>query len=266
MLRPHLPTTGRRYLDVGCGFGGFLVAFAELGYTVKGIEIDADRIVLSRANCADHALQDCVHAGSVLDATFTKTLGHFDVITCIDVIEHVLDVPLALTHMASLLNPGGVLLLEIPNLDSLNFVASDGHFGLCGITQLDRQMAIEYHRTFFGFEYDVGEYHELAFYRARLETLGCETVLMTPGSHPARRVRQTPLLLANLCLRYTRFLARQAPHVPPQVFTRLHTALAVFFGRLAVRGLAAVTGSRAAIGFRDRYLVDFWTLLARKAK
>ena len=49
---PLLPAGARRYLDVGCGFGGYLVAFARRGLDVAGIEIDPVRIELARANLA----------------------------------------------------------------------------------------------------------------------------------------------------------------------------------------------------------------------
>ncbi|MGO4842054.1 hypothetical protein AB4144_58305, partial [Rhizobiaceae sp. 2RAB30] len=32
---------GGRYLDVGCAYGGFVIAFAEAGFAAEGIEIDA---------------------------------------------------------------------------------------------------------------------------------------------------------------------------------------------------------------------------------
>ena len=85
-----------------------------------------------------------------------------------------LDVPKALQNIVCLLRPGGMLALEIPNKDSLFFVASDGHFNLFGITLLPRPEAIEYHRKFFPFEYDVGYYHPLDFYETELKRLGSQ--------------------------------------------------------------------------------------------
>jgi SAM-dependent methyltransferase len=266
MLSFDLPGTGGRYLDVGCGFGGFLVAFSERGYAVTGIEIDPDRISLAQANCADHRMEGCVHAGSVLDTAFLSTLGRFDVITCIDVIEHVLDVEAALQNMVGLLEPGGLLLLEIPNKDSLNFVAADGHFGLWGITQLGRRDAIEYHRAFFGFDYDVGDYFELDHYRRILATLGCATSLMSPGSHPPRRFRQVPTLLGSIAWQHWRFLKHRASRLPRPLVRHLQASVARYLCGLAGRGGGILTGHAAVLAFRDRYLVDFWTLLARKPR
>ena len=60
LLQPHLPADARRFLDVGCGFGGLLVIHAAAGFDVIGIEIDAERVSLSAANLLDHGLTDRV--------------------------------------------------------------------------------------------------------------------------------------------------------------------------------------------------------------
>ena len=108
-LKPHIPAGAKRYFDVGCGFGGYLAAFAEAGMDVCGVEIDPIRVELSRANCRDHGLADCVFDMSILEEGLPERLGRFDVISCGDVIEHVLDVEGALRNIAELLAPGGIL-------------------------------------------------------------------------------------------------------------------------------------------------------------
>src|SRR5688572_30021638 len=65
-LANHLQLERGRYLDVGCGFGGCLRAFAERGMEVAGIEIDPPRLALSRANAQDGGLGDCVQSLDVL--------------------------------------------------------------------------------------------------------------------------------------------------------------------------------------------------------
>ncbi len=174
LLATRIPTSARRYLDVGSGFGGFLVAFAKRGLEVCGIEIDPQRIELANANCLDFNLSDCIFPISILETDLKVRLGTFDVITCIDVIEHVLDVPKAIANMVELLNPEGILFLEIPNKHSLYFVARDGHFELFGITLLPRPAAIEYHRSFFDFTYDVGDYFPQEYYRDEFARHECQ--------------------------------------------------------------------------------------------
>src|SRR5262245_39855129 len=56
-VKPLLTGKEKRYLDVGCGFGGCLAAFAEAGMDVCGIEIDPERAAFSKATCRDVGLQ-----------------------------------------------------------------------------------------------------------------------------------------------------------------------------------------------------------------
>lgn len=254
-----------RYLDVGCGFGGYLRAFAEIGMSPVGIEIDQDRIALSRANAADGRLGDCVHSLDILAPDAADRLGRFDLITCIDVIEHVLDVPLALRRLADLLAPGGLLCLEIPNKDSVGFVTSDGHFNLFGITQLSRPDAIEYHRRHFHFAYDVGHYFDAEYYRRQLRDAGLEADYVSYPAHPAKPVGRLPRLVAGLGLGQLRYLGKAMWKVPFGVNARLHAALIGYGARMLGHGASALW-HRDATRFRARYLTDFWLLTARKPK
>jgi hypothetical protein len=113
---------------------------------------------------SDYGLSNVVTADSILDQGWVKSNGDFDLITCIDVIEHVNDVHTTFRHISNLLSNNGCAYLEVPNKDALTAVLSDGHFSLFGITQLPRWAAIAYHRHNFSFGYDVGDYYDLAFY------------------------------------------------------------------------------------------------------
>jgi len=182
LLRPHLPKDARRYLDVGSAYGGFLIGFMELGLEVAGIEYSENLVNLSRANFKDYGLNDASVKGDILDQKLLSTLGKFDVITCIDVIEHVDDVPAAMRNMVNLLNPGGILVLQMPNKDSISNVMADSHFGIFGITLLEHSDA---RRLFYcnfppDNPYDVGEYYHQGYYLKLLASLGCAPSAFPP--------------------------------------------------------------------------------------
>lgn len=170
-------------LDIGCGFGGMLAAFCERGAQVTGIEIDPVRIGLATANLKAFPNRSTLTEDNVLDRHWVAEAGRFDVVTCIDVIEHVADVAQTLKNIDALLAPGGTAFLEIPNKDCLSFVLADGHFSLFGITQLPRWAAVRYHAHHFGFEYDVGDYYDSSYYTRIATSLNLSAQLTLSPLH-----------------------------------------------------------------------------------
>jgi 2-polyprenyl-3-methyl-5-hydroxy-6-metoxy-1,4-benzoquinol methylase len=101
-----------RLLDVGCSTGYFLNA-ARLDFETHGLELSewAARFARERLRL------DVVNA-SLDDAAFPAE--HFDVVTVIDVIEHLTDPKAALQSIHRLLRPEGLLYLVTPDIESLS--------------------------------------------------------------------------------------------------------------------------------------------------
>jgi SAM-dependent methyltransferase len=96
-------------LDVGCDTGLFLERFARLyGTQPHGVEINARAAAMARTRGMD--VQNTVLAGA--------DLSGFDLVTLIDVIEHVADPMALLADVRSRLRPNGLVYLETPNIDS----------------------------------------------------------------------------------------------------------------------------------------------------
>ena len=105
-------TDGRRILDVGCSYGFFLDTARQRGWSVAGVEVSE-----SAARFAQETYGLPVYAGPLSDAPYAP--GSFDVVTIRHVLEHVPD-PLGMVLDARrLLAPGGLLLVAVPNFDSL---------------------------------------------------------------------------------------------------------------------------------------------------
>lgn len=108
-IRKYVPTG--KLLDIGCAFGGFLSA-ASTWFEPYGIELSP-----YSAEHAQKRLQSPVHCGTIHDHPFKH--GSFDVITMVEVIEHVKD-PLPLVQECrNLLREGGLLLVQTSNMDGL---------------------------------------------------------------------------------------------------------------------------------------------------
>ncbi len=235
---------GVRYLDIGCGYGGFPIDAARRGASAIGIEPDPLRARFSRENIADSGLPIVVHEVDALEPDIEKRLGTFDWITCNDVAEHVDSAPGLLRNIRRLLNPGGLAYLEIPNPDCIEFVARDGHFGLFGITLLGRPDAIRYHGEHYRSAYDVGDYWTLEQYREFFAAAQLAVTLVEPLNHPVRPLRDLDPLLLELDR------ARIA-----------HPLLDGPYGLYRER-LTSDRRELAETDFRNRYLCKFWTFLA----
>lgn len=98
---------GRSLLEVGCAHGWFLDAAAKRGYDVHGIEPDAPIGALASSKGHDVAI------GFFPDAATLST--RYDVIVFNDVFEHLPDPRAALAACRQRLEPGGLLVLNLPN-------------------------------------------------------------------------------------------------------------------------------------------------------
>jgi 2-polyprenyl-6-hydroxyphenyl methylase/3-demethylubiquinone-9 3-methyltransferase len=105
------PLAGKRALDVGCGAGLLAEPLARLGAQVTGVDAAEASIAVAR----DHAQG----AGLAVDYRHGELaalgLGAFDLVTAMEVLEHVADKPAFLGGLASHLAPGGMMVLSTPN-------------------------------------------------------------------------------------------------------------------------------------------------------
>ena len=104
------PLDGRTALDVGCGAGLLTEPLARLGARVSGFDASPELIDVARRHAAAMGLDIDYRAGDVQELE-----GRFDLITCMEVIEHVADPAAFVQALARRLAPGGLLVLSTPN-------------------------------------------------------------------------------------------------------------------------------------------------------
>jgi len=102
---------GGTLLDVGCGSGGYLLAMKNLGWRVIGVE--PNERAAAHARAAGLAVLN-----STLEAAPIPPRS-VDVVTFWHVIEHLPDPLATLRHARTLLRTGGLLLAEVPNIESM---------------------------------------------------------------------------------------------------------------------------------------------------
>ncbi len=99
----------RRILDVGCGGGILSEAMALKGATVVGLDVEEDAIAAAIAHAQNKNTSYVCQPIEQYDAAL------FDIITCMEMLEHVADPLLVIEHCARLLTPGGYVFFSTLN-------------------------------------------------------------------------------------------------------------------------------------------------------
>jgi len=109
--RERHPLAGRSALDVGCGAGLLAEPLARMGAKVMGVDAAPENIAAARDHAAGQGLAIAYFAGE-LAALPAST---FDLVTSMEVVEHVTDPAAFVAELAARLAPGGLMILSTPN-------------------------------------------------------------------------------------------------------------------------------------------------------
>jgi len=104
------PLAGKSALDVGCGAGLLAEPLARLGASVTAIDAASELIDAAKAHAAGQGLQIDYRAAGVEELD-----SDYDLVTALEVIEHVADPQGFVASLAARLAPGGLLILSTPN-------------------------------------------------------------------------------------------------------------------------------------------------------
>lgn len=109
---------GLRLLDIGCGAGLLCEPFTRLGAEVIGVDPSATNIAAARLH-ADNAQLSIDYRCTTVEQMDARE--RFDIILAMEVVEHVADVGLFLDRCASVLKPGGVMVVSTINRNWKSF-------------------------------------------------------------------------------------------------------------------------------------------------
>ncbi len=111
---------GRKILDIGCGGGILCEALAKKGALVTGIDAGGISLKVAKLHLHESGL-DIDYRLSTVETYAAENEVLFDIVTCLEMLEHVPDPASVIASAARLLKPGGLLFLSTINRNPKSF-------------------------------------------------------------------------------------------------------------------------------------------------
>lgn len=112
ILRSYRSREPQKFLDIGCGAGGYLLAARSLGFEVRGIEPSLSHSEVARTKLGLPVTNGYFESG--------KLSEQFDVVMLSHVIEHIFEPLKFIEDIFRVVAPGGALIVVTPNVESLS--------------------------------------------------------------------------------------------------------------------------------------------------
>ena len=117
----HSPVAGKRLVDVGCGGGILAESMAQRGATVTGIDMGEAPLSVARLHQRESGVE--IHyLQSTAEQLAAKEAGNFDIVCCLEMLEHVPDPAAVVAACAELAQPGGALYFSTINRNPKAYV------------------------------------------------------------------------------------------------------------------------------------------------
>lgn len=120
-INQHANVTNKRILDVGCGGGILSEAMAASGGLVTGIDMSDDALTAATTHAAAHDI-NLTYTASTAEAYAERHPGQFDIVTCLEMLEHVPNPTAVVNACVSLTRPGGHVFFSTINRTAKAFL------------------------------------------------------------------------------------------------------------------------------------------------
>jgi len=117
-----VPLKGLRVLDVGCGGGILADAMARKGAEVLGIDLASKALKVAQLHALEAQTAGVQYREISAEALAAEQPGTFDVVTCMEMLEHVPDPSLVVKACAILVKPGGHVFFSTINRNAKAFL------------------------------------------------------------------------------------------------------------------------------------------------
>lgn len=122
-LQQHASIAGKNVLDIGCGGGILTESLAKAGAITTGIDMSDEVIAIAKQHAEQSELKITYQKISAEKFTNLHT-NTFDIITCMEMLEHVPDPVFIIQAASQLLKPGGYLFLSTINRNLKSFFSA----------------------------------------------------------------------------------------------------------------------------------------------
>ena len=120
-IRQYVDLKDRRVVDIGCGGGILAESMAEAGANVVGIDMAEGPLSVARLHQMESGV-DVDYRQSTAEDLAKAEAGSYNVVTCLEMLEHVPDPSTVIRSCAELLKPGGDVFFSTINRNPKSFV------------------------------------------------------------------------------------------------------------------------------------------------
>lgn len=117
-----VPLEGKRVLDVGCGGGILADSMARRGAEVLGIDLATKALKVAQLHAMEAETKGVSYREISAEALAVEQPGSFDVVTCMEMLEHVPDPSLIVNACSGLVKPGGYVFFSTINRNLKSFL------------------------------------------------------------------------------------------------------------------------------------------------
>jgi 2-polyprenyl-6-hydroxyphenyl methylase/3-demethylubiquinone-9 3-methyltransferase len=117
-----VPLKGQKVLDVGCGGGILADAMARKGAQVLGIDLATKSLKVAQLHALEAETADVQYREISAEALAAEQAAQYDVVTCMEMLEHVPDPAAVVQACADLVQPGGWVFFSTLNRNPKSFL------------------------------------------------------------------------------------------------------------------------------------------------
>ena len=121
-INGHAPLAGKRVLDVGCGGGILADSMARKGASVTGIDLSTKALKVAQLHALEAGTPNIQYREVPVETLAAEAPGSFDVVCCMEMLEHVPDPGSVIQACQRLVKPGGMVFFSTINRNPKSFL------------------------------------------------------------------------------------------------------------------------------------------------